>query len=356
MCYYIKVICRNLIFAGDFMNKNKAKKIATWIIVPLMAAIFILDIITVAIGNRYAKRFDIKEETFGGEYGDDRIHFLNTANSDCILLESNGKFALIDSGEGENNPRRKSQYRGYSQRVISYLKDVAADESGKVNLEFIMATHYHYDHSGSFDKIINDEDIIINKAYFKEYDPDIDYDYEVNEWGLLEIYNTIIKDLAERNIELIQDIPENLTLGDFDIELFNTVNYEESKGKGENAASIGAKVVKGDKSAFLAADITSKTGLEKKLGESVGHVDLLKAAHHGYFGSSSMYFLDCLTPDVAIIPNEQGKVYPNVKWNFTMHAKIPFYATFDYNGIIASFTDDGEIILTNNIHERAENK
>ena len=86
------------------MNKNKAKKIATWIIVPLMAAIFILDIITVVLSNKYARAFYPEDETFTYQYGDDRIHFLNTANSDAIIIESNGKFAMIDAGEGNNNP------------------------------------------------------------------------------------------------------------------------------------------------------------------------------------------------------------------------------------------------------------
>ena len=331
-------------------KKSKAKKIATWIIVPLMVSIFLLDIATVIIGNTLAKRYEIKEETFTLENGDDRIHFLNTANSDCILLESNGRFAMIDSGEGDHNPRRKTEYTGYTERVLTYLKTVAADESGQVNLEFILGTHYHYDHVGSFEEIIKDEKINIGTAYFKEYDPEMGKDMEAYDWGLLDCYNRIIEALKERNITLVQNIPQNLTFGDFDLEFFNTVNYEDLKGRGDNSESVGTKVTKGGKSAFLAADITGPSGLEKKLGDKIGHIDLLKVGHHGYYGSSSMSFLDKLTPELAIIPNMQGKVYPNVKWNLTMHARIPFYGTYDYNGIIATFTDNDEIILTDNIH------
>ncbi|MBR3439131.1 MAG: hypothetical protein IKH13_06490, partial [Clostridia bacterium] len=60
------------------MNSRKAKKIATWIIVPLMALIFILDITTVALFNRYCKKITIEKEKFDYSNGDDRIHFLNT--------------------------------------------------------------------------------------------------------------------------------------------------------------------------------------------------------------------------------------------------------------------------------------
>ena len=47
------------------MNKKKIKKIATWIIVPLMAAIFALDILTVALSNTYCRRYSVEQESFG---------------------------------------------------------------------------------------------------------------------------------------------------------------------------------------------------------------------------------------------------------------------------------------------------
>ena len=339
-----------ILYSGVFMDKSKIKKITTWIIVPLMASIFILDIVTVVIGNIYAKRYLPVSEKENGPVSDDRIHFLNTANSDCILLESNGHFALIDSGEGNHNPRRKTAYQGYEKQVTGYIKKTALDADGRVHLDFVLVTHYHYDHAGNFDPILKDKDIVIDRAYFKEYNPAMDHDYEVDDWGLQNCYNTMIKDVGERGIELIQDIPESMTFGDFELSLFNTGYYDDLQGKGENSASVGIKVVKGKKSAFLAADITGPSGLEEKLKDKIGVCNLLKAGHHGYYGSSSRGFLKYIKPDLVIIPNLQGKVYPNVKWNLTMYARAPFYGTYDYNGIIASFTDDGRIVLTNDIH------
>lgn len=332
------------------MKKQKAKKIATYIIVPFMVSIFLLDIATVIIGNIYAKRYMPVKETFTYDNGDDRIHFLNTANSDCIILESNGHFAMVDSGEGNSNPRRKTEYKGYEEEVIAYVKKVAKKDDGKAHLDFVLGTHYHYDHVGVYHTLLGDKDIIIDTAYFKEYNPQIDKDYEVTRWGLLDSYNQIINDVKSRNISLIQDIPEILTFGDFNLEFYNRGYFDDLINHGENAASIGIKVTKGEKTAFLAADITKSSGVEQKLIGKIGHCDLLKIGHHGYFGSSSASFLDEITPDVCIATNQQGKIYPNVKWNLTMHAKAPFYATYDFNGIIASFTDDNQIILTNDIH------
>lgn len=333
------------------MNKKRVKKIATWIIVPFMAAIFLLDIATVVIGNAYCRRYPVEKETFTYENGDDRIHFLNTANSDAILVESNGKFALIDAGEGNNNPRRKTEYKGYETEVVDYIKKTCRNENGKIYLDFILGTHCHYDHIGSFHTLISDLDIGIGKAYFKEFNPLIAKDYEIERWKIDEIYNQIISDLNSRNIEVISNLSsEPFKFGDFTLQFFNTVTPNEFAGEGENASSIGIKITKGEKSAFLAADITKSTGLEDIIGEQVGDIDLLKIGHHGYFGSSSQSFLSKLLPEIAIVTNQLGKVYPNVKWNLTMSAKVPFYATYDNNGIIAAFTDSGDIVLTNNIH------
>ena len=91
-------------------NPSLVRKIATWVITVIMTSVFVLDIFTYVLCNKYEKNFDITEETFDYRFGDERIHFLNTANSDCILLESNGHFALIDSGEGNANPRKKTEY------------------------------------------------------------------------------------------------------------------------------------------------------------------------------------------------------------------------------------------------------
>lgn len=333
------------------MDKNRIKKIATWIIVPLMAAIFILDIATVIIGNNYCRRYEIVQENFDYKNGDDRIHFLNTANSDAILIESNGMFALVDAGEGNNNPRRKTEYKGYENEVINYIKKVCKTEDGTAYLDFILGTHCHYDHIGSFGALISDTEIGIGKAYFKEFNYAAVKDYETEKWKIDEIYNQIIALLNSRSVPVISNLPtEPFEFGDFTLQFYNTVTPDELAGEGENASSVGIKVSKAGKSAFLAADITSSTGLEDMVADDVGDIDLLKIGHHGYFGSSSRGFLSVLKPEIAIVTNQLGKVYPNIKWNLTMFAKVPFYATYDNNGIIVSFTDVGEIALSNNIH------
>ena len=169
-------------------------------------------------------------------------------------------------------------------------------------------------------------------------------------WGNGEMYDNIIKALKENNVPIIQDLPDkSFIFGDFVIEFINSKTPEEITVENENANSVGVKITKGDKIAFLAADITADTGLEDYYADTIGDVDLLKIGHHGYYGSSSKDFLKVVKPEICVCTNQIGKVYPNVKWNITMVAKAPMLSTAHRNGIIASFTDENTIVLTQNI-------
>ena len=331
-------------------KKKLARVIATWVVTSVMLSVFILDIIVVALGNKYINEITVANETFSYENGNDRIHFLNTANSDCIILESNGKFALIDSGEGNENPRRKTEYKGYRDEVISYIKKIASDNNGYVNFEFVLGTHIHYDHAGNFEAIFKDEKISAKKAYFKPFNENVATEMETGDWGNKATYEKIIKTLEAKQIPVINDLPDTeFTFGDFTLRFLNTVTPEELYEKGENASSVGVIVKKGEKTAFLGADFTNDSGLEQIYASDIGDVDLLKIGHHGYYGSSSKDFLKVLKPEITIVTNYIGKIYPNVKWNLTMVAKAPTFSTAHRNGIIATFTDNNQITLTQNI-------
>lgn len=328
-----------------------AKKVATWIIVPLMFLIFILDMMTLVLCNIYEAKYKITDETFDLSTGDDRIHFLDTGCSDCILLESNGHFALVDAGEGDHNPRKNVTYAGYEEQVLNYIKKIGTDEDGIARLDFMLLTHQHYDHAGNAEAIFADENIEVGTLYMKELALSVLHDYEIEIWDVPGIYERIIAAAEREQTPWVYDLPEQFTFGDFEVTLYNTVTpVDVMAEEGNNAESIGIKLEKAGYTVFLAADISTTTGLEDILADQIGEVDLLKIGHHGYFGSSSMSFLKALSPEISIVTNTLGKIYPNVKWNLTVTAKVPIYASVNRNGIIATVTDDGNIVLTENIH------
>ena len=78
----------------------------------------------------------------------------NTHFSDAILLESNGKYAMIDMSTKYN----------YNKYVKKYLKELGVKE-----LEFVIITHLHTDHVGGLTTYLNEKshDFTIKKVYFK---------------------------------------------------------------------------------------------------------------------------------------------------------------------------------------------
>lgn len=281
-----------------------------------------------------------------------RLHFLNTGGSDCILIESNGLFALVDCAEDTDNPRGFSglELQGYEDKVIEYVKKVAGDKNGKVTLEWVLGTHSHSDHVGGFDTLILDPDITVKKAFLKTYDETYINDYEIKNWDNKEVYTQMADACRERGVELVANIPsEPWQFGGMTVQFFNT-GYNTAEKTGENENAVGTKLTINGKTAFFAADINNKTKVEEQIAPEIGKVDLLKAGHHGYAFSSTQSFIKTLNPDITIITNTSTKkIYPNVYWNLTMTAGSAIFVTGELDGIIADFSG-ANIVLSNNIH------
>lgn len=280
-----------------------------------------------------------------------RIHFLNTGGSDAILLESGGKFALIDCGEDSDNPRgfEDLEFVGYEDRVIEYVKSVAGDEDGKVYLEFVLGTHAHSDHIGGFDTLILDEDITVGKAYLKEYDESKIMAKEVNKWDNKEVYEQMVNACETRGVEIVSDLPtEEFYLGEMKIRFFNTEPVDKTN-IGENENSVGTLIEVDGQKAFLAGDINNMVGTESDIKDEIGEVDLLKMGHHGYILSSTPAFIGALSPKLAIVTNEVSTA--NWRPRMTVTAVgCPILGTVNDNGLIVQFSG-GEMQVYRDIHK-----
>ena len=279
--------------------------------------------------------------------GSDRIHFLKTGSSDAILLESDGHFAMVDAGEDTDNPRgfKGLELAGYEEEVVAYLKAHAADENGKVHLDFIVGTHAHSDHIGGFDTVILDPDITVGRAYLKAYDSSKISDYEVEQWDNQEVYDQMVSALGERNVPLIS-APDGqpFTFGNFTVTLFNTRDPQTDKKVGENDRSLGVLLEKNGTRIFLAGDMDDLSGDESRLAPSIGKVDLLKVGHHSYSGSSSHAFIRTLAPKACVITNDPKSVDTETVARIVKicrHKNI--YITGAENGVLAVIGDNGEI-------------
>ena len=277
----------------------------------------------------------------------DRIHFLNTGSSDAILLESDGHFAMVDAGEDTDNPRAFDWLNlpGFEDEVAAYLKAHAADENGRVYLDFVVGTHAHSDHIGGFDTVISDPDITVGRAYLKTYNSDKINEYEIEQWDNQEVYDQMVSALRERNVPIVSE-PDGtpFTLGNFTVTLFNTDDPENPERVGENDQSIGVLLEKNGTRVFLAGDMDDYTGDETRLAPLIGKVDLLKVGHHSYSGSTTKNFLETLRPEACVITNNITSVDLNTIARIVRvcrHKNV--YITGAENGVLAVIGDNGKI-------------
>ncbi len=270
------------------------------------------------------------------------IHFLNTGHSDCIILESNNHFAMIDAGEDTEFPADKPwlNLTGYENEVCDYINQNCANADGKVVFDFILATHCHSDHIGGFDTVINQENVIIKRAFLKPYHEENIFIMERRRWDNAEVYHQMKTALKQKKIPIIESFDElSLLLGDMKVTFFNGKYQMPFFNYGENIHSVVTLIEYNGYKALLAGDMNYKNGGEKRIADKVGKVDLLKVGHHGYVGSTSFYFVKKLMPSYSIVCNHSKGIYPDVKYKLENTAKSKILCTDDLNGIKVSFDE-----------------
>lgn len=235
-----------------------------------------------------------------------RIHYLGLRGStDAILLESDGRFGMIDSGEDWDYPNGKnSKYplragidkvNGHEQQVIYYMKKAGVTNA---NFDFYLGTHAHSDHIGTGDEVLS---VFTPKVvYLKKYSNANISDKNAL-WDNKYIYDKLVN-VAKRKSKLVQNIKEGTTIKlgkNMKITLYNTKVRKNIPD--DNWNSIVAKVRAYSTTTILAADavpaVMDKLAKEGKFGR----IDILKLAHHGYFDGNPSSLMTSLAPKQAIV-------------------------------------------------------
>lgn len=291
----------------------------------------------------------------------DRIYFLNTGGADAILIESDGKFALVDAAEDSDNPRGFPEliYDGTEDYVVDAVRKIAGDEKGKAVLEFVLGTHSHSDHIGGFDTLILDENITVKTAYIKKYDSSKIRQYEIDAWDNQEVFDQMISACEKKNIPVVHDISEEpFTFGNFTMKFCNTAETDISEPVGENENAVGLLIEKDGVRAFLAADINNLDGDEDRLAKELGKINLLKVGHHGYDNSTTLDFVKSLNPEFAVVTNKKGKISRTPLKNLNS-VKAAIFETGKFEGVVAEFTNGGIVLykdIDKNLSDSAEGK
>lgn len=204
-----------------------------------------------------------------------QIQFIDVGEADCILINNNKQYALIDAGNNKDG-----------KKLVSYFKSIGIEK-----FQYVIGTHAHEDHIGGMDNIIKNFEI----KHF--YMPNVEVD--------MITYQEIKKELQKKNI--LYETPKldnTLTLSNAKIKVLSIGDDKEDI----NSTSIVLKVTYQNTSYLLMADATSD--VEQKILNKNIQSDLIKIGHHGSNHSSSATFLNKVKPKYAIIsvgtPNDYG--------------------------------------------------
>lgn len=205
-----------------------------------------------------------------------KIHFINTGQSDCILVEDSGEFILIDGGDRDDDAT-----------VKAYLEKV-----GVKKLKFLVVTHYHSDHFGG----INDTISSYGKGAEAVLVPNGDADTQV--------YRDFINSCMSVGLKPSVPLPDSkFTLGNSTFKFYNTKGGYDNT----NNNSLVVELTSGKTKALFMGDAEKE--VEQAILKEVGDVDILKVGHHGSHSSSTPEFLDKVKPEVAVIQVEKGNKY-----------------------------------------------
>lgn len=306
---------------GEFMKKIYYILILSFLI--LITSIYVL------LNINYINEYNIEELR-----EKDSIHFINTGNSDCILISSNGEFGLIDCGLGKSFVENKEVIA--TNVLVPYLYKL--NDNKEIKIKFAIGTHTHKDHISGFIDILDYDDISIDEFYIKKR----------NKTGNKKLYNQLLDKMKEKKVFVNHDVENlELVLGNFKLKIYNG-NLSEPTKYGDNDNSLAILVTNKDKKALLAGDINNYSSDEELIAKKVGKINLLKVPHHGYKGSSTTNFLKELKPEYSITTNFKFKD-PFVWFRLKIYTKTKPLVTGKENGIVAIF--DEKITLYKNINK-----
>lgn len=240
------------------------------------------------------------------------IHFINTGQSDAILLKSANSYMLIDSGDTSTDTI-----------VEDYLKNAGVKE-----LEYLLITHFDADHVGGADTVISDFDVKTTLV------PNGDADTKA--------YQNFITALSSKGYNASVPLENvQMKLGDAYFEVYNSKGgYSDA-----NDNSLIVLITNGNDKLLFTGDASST--VEDSL--NIGDIDLLKVSHHGSKTGTSNSFLDKVQPEIAVICVGKDNTYghPNQEVMDKLQMReIPVYRT-DENGDIL-FISSGNGISTQN--------
>lgn len=258
--------------------------------------------------NKEDKKEEFKEEVVSNIEAE--IHFIDTGNSDAILIKQGDKSVLVDAGDNNDE-----------ELIVNYLNKLNINK-----LNYVISTHPDADHCGGLDAVF--ENFKVDKLLVG------------NGSSESKTYSDFIKAAADKGVSPsvpLEGSEHKLTDNSY-IKIYNVKGIDGDS----NESSLVTLFVNGNDKILLMGDAGEKT--EAKLINYFSDVDLLKVGHHGSKTSTTQAFLDKVNPKSAVILVGDNNKYghPSIETMSKLETKkINIHRTDECGNIVYKSTGSG---------------
>lgn len=211
------------------------------------------------------------------ELGDMTATFIDVGQGDSTLVTlPDGKVMLIDAGEASA-----------SQSVLDALEAADVDE-----IDYLVATHPHADHIGGMEAVLDTYDV--DEVWMPDA-PDTTETYE----GFLDAVDA-------EGCSVEEAVAGEEIVGEdagYTVDVLAPSDDVDSEDMNDYSAIV--KVTYGDTALLFTGDASA----QEIVDANPGHVDVLKAAHHGSETGTNAEVMTETTPEFVVMSYAEGNSY-----------------------------------------------
>lgn len=249
-------------------------------------------------------------------FADLTIHFLDVGQGDAAIVQCDGETMIIDGGPGKA-----------SSFIYAYVRNTLRLET----LDYVVATHPHEDHVGGIAAVLNavPVDLILSPVLSWE----------------TRTFDSLVKYAEMQGTPII--IPETgevLSLGSATC----TILHCWPDAWDTNDMSICLRIDYGDTSFLFTGDAEYMAEYIMLDSGLVLSADVLKVGHHGSKTSSTVEFLNAVSPKFAVISCGKGNSYGHpheITLESLKNLDVQLYRT-DLQGTITCKSDGKAIVFS----------
>jgi competence protein ComEC len=215
-----------------------------------------------------------------------KVTFIDVGQGDSVLLEFPGKTKMLVDGGGTPDGSFD-----VGEKVLSPF----LWRKGIKKIDYLVLTHAHPDHMNGLIAVARNFKI---KNYWEGFSPQES-----------DAYCQLMEALSSRVTRKKMFSGDSISIGDIRIRVLHPIKKDPGIHRVHNNLSLVLHIINGQNSFLLTGDIEKES--EAKILEGPAPLDstVMKSPHHGSKSSSTMEFIEGVSPEIIVITVGRGNWY-----------------------------------------------